>query len=222
MAFIQGLVLEQDSNVYMNSDGSYGLLAQIPTPVSGGRVNGDYWAIPVLGQGVVGKGFFYKPCQPYDTVKPDVQAFKVIQLQVDNQQTTYFVCGISTQYSNASYDAETGHSATPVLMPTTVYQVLPSQVINTQNRSGLYFAMLAAPTLLSGQNYYGKGYLNGVALPALSATGYATAALLLSAMNSLWSAVGTWSYSVSDNITFQAVQSAGTGTDVLIAAISVA
>lgn len=222
MAFIQGLVLEQDANVYMNSDGTYGYLTQLPTPVSGGRINGDYWAVPSAAQGITDKGFFYKPCQPADIIKPDVQAFRVVQIQVDNQQTVYYVCGTSTQYNAASYDAETGHASPPVLMPLTVNAIVPSQVLCNQNRQGLYFAMLAAPTLLAGQSYYGKGYFNGVALAALSATGYSSAALLIAALNSSWGAVGTWSYSVTDNITFQAIQASGSGTDILTAAISAA
>lgn len=222
MAFTPVLVIRQDANYFINSDGSYGYVTAIPTPLSGGRIDCDYWASPVNLHGIVGKGLNFSICQPTDTIKPDVQSFHVVRITAEKESTCWYALGTSTQYSAAAYDAEIGHSTPPVLMPSTVVNILPSQNVCHQNRQGLYIAMLAAPTLLANLKYYASGFFNNVALPALSSTGYSTAATLLAAMNSLWSIAGTWSYSASDNITFQLTQASGPGTDVLTASITVA
>jgi len=219
MAFISALVLQQDVNNYINSDGSYGYITPVPTPASGGRIDCDYWATPYNQQNIVGKGFKYTPCQPTDTAKPDVQSVHVVRIITSAQSTDWYCLGTSVQYTASASAADA--NAAPVPMPTAIVNILPSQNICNQNRAGLYVAVLSAPTLISPKNYYASGYFNGTALAALSGSGYATAALLVAAMNSLWSIVGTWTLS-ADNITVIATQAAGTGYDVLAAAITTA
>lgn len=223
MAFIPALVIQQDSTLYLNSDGSYGFITQIPTPASGGRLDTDYWASPVNSQGIVGKGLKFTPCLPGDTNKPDVQSFHVVRVVSNRQSADWYLNGTSTQYNLSSYDAEIAHASTPVLMPVTVVNILPSQVICNQARAtGLYTAYLGASSQLPGQKYYASGYFNGVALAPLSVIGYSTIAGLVADMNSLWSNVGAWSYYVPDGLSVFATQAAGSGTDVLTAAIVLA
>ena len=223
MAFTQALVIQQDSVLYINSDGSYGFVTAIPTTASGARIDTDYWASPVNQQGIVGKGLKFTSCSLLDTNKPDPQSFRVVRIISDRQSTDWYLLGTSLQFIATCYDVEIGRSATPVLMPTAIVNIIPSQVIRSQAKAtGLYTAYLAASNQLAGQRYYASGYFNGVALPALSGAGYATMAALINDMNTLWSVVGTWSYYTVDSLSVFATQAAGTGLDVLTAAIVVA
>jgi len=214
MAYTSALVIQQNASIF-----PLGNITPIPTPATGGRIDCDYWATPVVGFGIVGKGFIYKPCQPTDLIAtaPDPQSFHVVRIISQTESTDWYVVGTSTQYNAAAYDAEVGHSSPPVLMPQTLSAFLPSQNICNQTLSGFYFGVLAAPTPLGALHYYANGIFNGVALPAI--TNQASAGALLTALNANWGAVGTWTLS-ADNVTFIVTQSAGTGNDVLAAAIT--
>ncbi len=223
MAYISGLVIQKDSTVFVKSDGTAGQLMLVPTPSQGASLDGDFWATPVTNFGIVGTGFKYTPCQSGDSIglAPDIQSFHVVRVIVYNQEqsTDWYVVGNSLQYTNSSGDAE-AHTSPPVAMPQTLSAFLPTQILCNQNDAGLYFAMLGAPSLPLGGKYFARGYFNGVALTALSGAGYTTAALLLTALQSSWSGVGTWT-KTADNLTFIATQAAGSGTDVLSAAITI-
>ena len=223
MAFLPALVIQQDYIINVNSDGTYGFTGQIPTPLSGGRIDCDFWAVPVNGQGIVSDGFKYIPCQPSDTVKPDVQAFHVVRVYSASQPTVWHIYGNSLQYNAASYDAETGHANPAVVMPSPVVAINPVQLICNQSRAtGLYTAILGAPTLTAGLKYYANGYFNSAALPALSTAGYATTPLLVAAMNASWAIAGTWSSS-ADNLTVILTQTtSAVGTDLLAVVITAA
>lgn len=223
MAFISALIIQQDYIITVNSDGTFGFTSQIPTPLSGGKIDCDYWAVPVVGQGFVSDGFKYIPCQPADTIKPDVQAFHVVRILSFTQSTVWTVYGTSLQYNAASYDAETGHSSTPVLMPVPTSTLIPMQLICNQGKStGLYTGTFAAPTYNASKNYFATGYFNAAALPALSGSGYSTMAALIAAMNSNWSIAGVWTSS-ADNLTVILTEAASAvGTDLLGVTITVA
>ncbi len=224
MAYTPALVIQKDTYILKNGDASFGQIMLVPTPASGGMVDSDYWATPILGEGIVGNGFEYTPTTPGSLTKPDVQSFHVIRLIMQTNQsnisTTWWVVGNSTQYINTSADAEVGHASPPILMPQTLASFVPTQVLCNQNDAGLYFGILAAPVPLSGRRYFAKGYYNGVALTALSGAGYVSAATLLTALNANWSNVGTWTKSADDQ-TFFVTQASGSGSDVLDAAITI-
>lgn len=223
MAYTPALVIQQDTYIFRNGDASFGKITLIPTPASGGMVDHDYWATPVLGDGIVGTGFTYTPTESSSLVKPDIQSFHVVRIIMQTNQsnvsTTWYAVGNSQQYLNASADAE-GHTSPPFVMPQTLASFVPSQVICNQNDAGDYFGILAAPIPLGSGKYFAKGYFNGVALTALSGAGYASAATLLTALQSSWSNVGTWT-KTADNQTFIVTQTSGSGTDVLEAAITI-
>lgn len=228
MAYTPALVIQKDTYILNNSNGTFGQIQLIPTPMSGGMVDGDYWATPVTDNGIVGTGFTYTPAQPGDVLAtaPDIQSFHVVRIIMQTNQsnisTTWWVVGNSSQYILSAADAEVGHASPPVLMPQTLAAFVPSQTLCLQDANGAYFAVLGAPTLGAGA-YFVKGYLNGVALPAASPSGYATADLLLTFLNTAttgWAAVGTWT-KTADNLTFIATQTSGSGTDVLSAAITI-
>lgn len=220
MSYIQALVIQKDSNIFVNDDGTFGQLQLVPTPSSGGKVDSDYWASPIIGDGIVGTGFNYLATTAASTTKPETQSFHVVRIIVYNNQqaTAWWVVGNSTQYMDASEQQEDFVSP-PFMMPQTLAAFVPEQILCNVDDNGLYFGVLAAPTLGAGR-YFAKGYLNGVALTALSGAGYASAATLLTALNASWSNVGTWTKS-TDNLTFIVTQAAGSGEDVLSAAITV-
>lgn len=221
MSYISGLVIQKDSTIYFNeSTGTFGQIQLVPTPSSGGKVDSDYWATPIIDSGIVGTGFTYEVTQPGSVAKPDIQSFHVVRIIVYNgqQSTAWWVVGNSTQYINASNDEEAFVSP-PFAMPQTLAAFVPDQTLCNVDANGKYFGILAAPTLGSGR-YFAKGYLNGVALTALSGAGYASAATLLTALNASWGNVGVWT-KTADNQTFIVTQSAGSGTDILAAAITV-
>lgn len=225
MAYTPALVVQKDTYILRNGDTSFGQIMLIPTPASGGMVDSDYWATPILDQGIVGTGFHYEPTVSSSVDRPDPQSFHVVRIIMQTNQsnisTTWWVVGNSQQYINASADAEVGHASPPVLMPQTLATFVPSQVICNQDDSGNYFGILGIPIPISGaQRYFAKGWLNGAALAALTPSGYASASTLLTALNSLWSTVGTWT-KTSDNQTLIVTQTNGSGTDVLEAAVTI-
>lgn len=225
MSYTSALVVQKDSTIYKNSDGTFGQLMLVPTPSSGGKVDSDYWLTPVIDSGIVGTGFIPQICQALDVNKPDPQSFHAVRIIVytQDQSTAWWAVGNSTQYILASNDAESNApSSPPVTMPQTLAAFVPEQVICNQNANGLYFGILAAPTLGTGK-YFVKGYYNDSALPAASGAGYASASALLTFLNTAvtgWASVGTWT-KTADNLTFIVTQSAGSGTDTLAAAITV-
>lgn len=220
MSYITALVIQQDSNVFIDSaTGVVGQTMLIPCPSSGGQVDSDYYAIPVTGFGIIGTGFKYLPTTPGDVSKPDAQAFHVVRIIKNDQSTCWYAVGNSTQYIQASEDVECCTSP-PLAMPTSAS--LPvfagCETICNQNDAGLYFAVFAAPTPDTG-TYSAKGYYNDVSLPTVTG---ATVAALVTALNSngSWSAIGTWTN--PSGATLVVTQAAGDGTDVLCASFTVA
>ena len=231
--YIPALVIKHNNDVFLNTANTFdavvvGQTMSIPTPGAGGVVDGDYWAVPITDNNVV-SGFDFIPDDGV-TVLSDTnpQAFHVFRITNRFGDDYYYCVGHSTAatsgspascgYIQASEDAECC-SATPCVLPdgSDLPVITPCQLMcNLDAAGGKYFAIFALPTLTSNYRYFPYGYFNNVALAAASATGYSTAASLLSFLNSNWSSVGTWSFpdSPSDNI-LKVTQTSGSGTDTL-------
>lgn len=224
MAFIPALVIEQASTVFINSaTGAIGATQNIPTPNSGGFIDGDYWATPVTGFGIVGTGFRYTPCNASSVDKPDAQSFHVVRIinQNTNNPSDSYVLGTSTQYNQASEFVECcGTSSPAIVMPTSsdLPVIAPCTPLCNQDDNGDYFGVFAAPTPDTG-TYAANGYYNDVALPQV--TGATVAALTTNLNNDAdWGAIGTWTN--PDGATLVVTQSGADGTDVLCAVFTVA
>lgn len=232
--YLTGLVIRKNNEDFIGdvgvvhsgasilSSGIGVIVGDIPVPGNsngGASIDGDFWAIPV-NYGTVA-GFRFLPYNPatggVNSVKPDVQAFPVFKLSLtpDFGSDYWYVYGTVAQYLTASG----GGAALPV---TLAVSEAPCQTLCNQNpTSGLFIGNLGIPNLTSNQRLFPYGYFNGVALPAGSANGYNTPALLLTFLNTAvtgWAAVGTWTLS-ADNLTAIVTQAAGPGTDTLCAAI---
>lgn len=235
--YIPALVIKHNNDVFFNVKTLVaGLSSEIPTPGAGGRVDGDFWAIPITDNGIV-SGFNFLPCNPTDVAPPatvtnSAQCFHAFRLTTQLGNDSWYCRGKTTGtdngspatwgYIQAASDAECC-SATPRVLPTDLPVFAPCQPLCYWNASNLYFAMFALPTL-TGQNwYFPYGYFNNVLLPAAARDGYQTPTTLLTFLNSgAWGAIGTWSYADAPaNTRLQVVQSAGSGLDVLCAVITV-
>lgn len=231
-AYITGLVIRRNSSDFLGNVGvarsagvisttGIGVIAgDIPTPGNsngGAAIDGDYWCVPIVSQGVYG-GWKFLPYNSafggINSVQPDAQAFAVTRISLQPQfgSDDWYILGTTAQYLTAAG----GGAALPLVVP--VNEVACQTLCNQNNTSGLYFGAIGIPTQTLGWNFYAYGYFNQVALTALSASGYATPALLLTALNASWSGVGTWTLS-ADNRTLIVTQTAGPGTDTLCAAV---
>ncbi len=223
MAFIPALVIQDLSTVQINSaTGAIGVTQNIPTPASGGFIDGDYWATPQTSFGIVGTGFKYTPCSASSTDSPDAQSFHVVRIinQNSNNPSDVYVLGTSVDYNQASEFADCcGTSSPAVVMPTSadLPVIAPCTILCNQDDNGDYFGVFAAPTPDTG-TYAANGYYNDTALPQVTG---ATVAALTTALNNngSWSAIGTWTN--PSGATLVVTQSGADGTDVLCMVITV-
>jgi hypothetical protein len=217
MAYIPALIVQYDNDVYLNEDGTIGQTMLIPTPSSGGVVDDDYWAVPV-SLGVV-TGFNYQSTTAGSTTQPEGsngQAFHVVRIVSKNVPDDWYALGTSTDYINASQEAECcSEDSPPDVMPTTQPVLAPCQVLCDTNTGGLYIGVWGIPTP-DLATYHVRGFIDGVAAPQVNS---ATAAGLAGALNGSgpWAAVGTWSVS---GTTLTVTQSAGDGTTVVCIVIT--
>lgn len=226
MSYISALVIQTTDEILINeTTGEVGQTQQIATPNSGGQLDGDFWATPVTGFGVIGTGFNYVPTQPGSSSdKPDVQSFHVFRLINQSQAGNVYVLGTSTQYNTVSKEVECCGTTSPApVMPTSADLPIIAAcqtLCNQDATSGLYVGVFAAPTPDTG-TYAANGYFNGVALPQVTA---ATVALLNTALNAnaSWNStsIGTWTNpSGATLIVTQGVNAPG--TDILCMKITV-
>lgn len=225
-AYIPALVIQKNDSVFISTTGvtvqksggneitvGVGLSTEIPTPEGGGVPDGDYWAIPVNDSGIV-TGFTYlayNANDPVGSVKPNLQAFAVCRIMNLNGSDYWWIVGTVAQYITADGGAA---------LPTTITSlVAPCQSMGVWDANNLYFAVLQLPVITGNQRYFPYGYMNGVALPSGSNTGYTTPSALLSFINTNWTNVGspvstiTWTLS-ADNLTLLGEENNGVGTDV--------
>lgn len=226
--YITGLVIRKNDMDFFQTVGvarSAGVIStsgigvvkgDIPVPGNsngGASIDGDFWCVPIVDGGVYG-GWKFLPYNPggVNTLPPTAQSFAVTKLSLIPPfgSDYWYVLGTTAQYLTAAG----GGAALPLIVP---QLETPCQTLCNQNSTtGLYFGILGTPNQTLGWNFYAYGYFNNVALPALSASGYATLALLLTALNSNWSSVGTWT--LNGNV-LVVTQSAGPGTDTLCAQV---
>lgn len=217
-SFIPALIIKHNNTVYLDDNlVAYGDIQTIPTAGSGGRPDGDYWAVPIT-EGVV-SGFNFVPTSPDSTDAPSVQSFHVFRLitsKAFGKADYWYVLGTTTDYIAASNAAECCSGEDP--LPTEVTPLAPTQLLCQWNNptDQEYFAVLAVPSLAFGDRIYGYGYFNNEALPDLAVGGYASASALVSALNSLWGATVGGTFVLADNgSTIILTQTAGPGTDEL-------
>jgi hypothetical protein len=225
--YIPALVIKHNNSVFLTPDLSVGVTMPIPTPGAGGRIDGDYWAVPISNYGIV-TGFNYEPTTPDDTEPPTLQSFHVFRLVTDFGNDVWIVRGSSTfdgespanaGYIQSSQDAECC-ADTPATLPTDVPALVPCQTACEFNADNNYFFILAIPT--DTGTLTATGYLNGEALSPASG---ANAAALLISLNSLWTNQGspqiaiTWTLA-NENTTAIGVITAGSGEDVLCARVT--
>lgn len=221
---ISALVIKHNNDVFENPSAlSVGTIMDIPTQGAGGVLDGDFWAVPITDNVV--SGFNFIPCAPTDTDAPTAQSFHVFRLTNRFGYDSWYVRGKTTGtdngspatygYIEAAADAECC-SATPRVLPTDVPVIAPCQTMCEFDSNGKYFAIFSLPALTGNLRYYPYGYYNDALGDAATATGYATADLLLSFLNSgSWGAIGTWTYSDAAKTILKVTQDAGSGTDVI-------
>jgi hypothetical protein len=191
--FIPALVIKHNNSVFLTADLVVGVTMAIPTPGSGGVIDGDYWAVPISDYGVV-TGFNFEPTTPTDTDPPTLQSFHVFRLISRFGNDVFYVRGTTTTdgespanagYIQAAQDAECCEES-PATLPTDVPQMLPCQTACEFNADSNYFFVIGLPTDIG--TYTGNGYINGEVLPQITS---ATAAGLQTAMNSSWTNIGS-------------------------------
>lgn len=225
--FVTGKVIRRNTETFLDTDlVNYGVSMPLPTPGSGGDPSdGDFWAVPITDNNVV-DNFNFVPTTPGSSDKPTPQSFHVFRLITvpgRAQRNTWYALGTTSDYINASKDAEccdlgVDDQDAPILareLPSTVTPIAPDQVMCKTDVSGDYYAVFGAPTIPpSTGKVYAYGWFNGAPLTALSGSGYTTIALLVTAMNTNWGTPvgGTFAYA---NGVITLTQTAGSGHDVI-------
>lgn len=210
--YIPALILQKNNDQYINRGIDAGIVGLIPSPDSGGAVFGDYWASPVDGDIV--SALEYTPCAPDAATPPTPQAFHVVRINAVNQNgpgaDTYYVLGTSTQYIQASKDAECCESPGYAL-PTTKPDFAPCQSL-CANSDGYGFGIWGLPSPIGGGNLRATGFYTVAAtgttttLPGISSPSAAQLAVALNG-NATWAAVGEWTVT-SDGLTLKVIQDA--------------
>jgi len=214
---IQALVLQKGTtNFYKPSQNQYGTIMLIPTPGAGGLIDGDYLATYVTDYGIDEGGLQYSIISAGQSPLPAFNAIPCCRISTTNQGADdWYIAGTSLQYISTANAAECCSGTNTNPLPTTIPPAYPCQLLCNQDPTTfLFFGVFGIPSLPAGQNYYAAGYFNGVALTALSGSGYASPAALLAAFNTNWNNVGTWT-SLGSPATFVVTEAAGTGTDLL-------
>lgn len=229
-SFISALVIKHNNTLFKNDDnGVIGKTMSIPTPGSGGSPHGDFWAVPVADYGVF-TGFKFEPTTPNNATPPTLDSFHVFLLVNENAKgrdswwvrgrTTYTTVGSPQEYGyiQAAADAECC-DATPGQLPTDLPLFSACQEMCQWDANGKYFAIWQLPSLSGNLRYLAYGRFNGVALTALTATGYTSGALLATGMTSAWGTAAGGTFTFANNA-LQLVQTAGDGDDVICVTIA--
>lgn len=232
-SFIPALVIKHNNDVYLTDDLVVGVTMSIPTPGSGGVIDGDYWAVPIVDNGIV-TGFDFEPTTPDDATPPTPQSFHVFRLISRFGNDVWYVRGATTidgdspandGYIQAAQDAECCDE-TPRTLPTDVPELFPCQTACQFDADGNYFFILGVPSLGAGESYVANGYLDDETLPEASG---ATVTALVVSLNSLWTGVGspditiTWTQSDTGSTGLPVIIGTitdGDGTDILCAKIT--
>lgn len=220
--FLKALAIQFNNEVYLNDGVTPGqIVHNVPTPSAGGVIDGDYWAIPV-NEGVE-SGFNYYATDPDSTDAPDPQAFHVVRISQNNAYDKWWLLGTSTEYAVAAETVECcGDSSPSGAMPLDAPSIAPCQTI-CENADGDLIAVFGIPTKTTAQRFFPFGYINGVALPDASASGYTTTGTLLTFLNANWTTgalTNTWAVS-ADGLTLTNTLDTSPGNDEICAVIAV-
>lgn len=225
--FISGLVIKQNNEVYLTDDLVVGVIKPVPTPGGIYSLDGDYWAVPITNYGVA-TGFNFVPTFATDTDAPTPQSFHVFRLTSRFGNDSWYVRGTTSLsgdspaeagYIEVSQDAECC-AESPRTLPTDVPDIVPCQVACEWNADENYFVVLGLPT--DTGTYTGTGYMNGEALPTITA---ATPAALETQLNNNWTNLGSPNVAITwtvTNLVAMGVITDGTGEDSFCASITVA
>jgi hypothetical protein len=222
--FIPALVIKHNNSVFLTPDLQVGVTMTIPTPGSGGVIDGDYWAVPISDYGVV-TGFNFEPTTPDDTEPPTLQSFHVFRLISRFGNDVWYVRGSTTfdgespanpGYIQAAQDAECC-AETPVTLPTDVPLMQPCQTACEWDTDGNYFFMIALPT--DAGTFTANGYLNGEELPEVTGATPAALQAALSAWNNIGSPNVEITWTLLNDNTIKGVITDGTGEDTLCASV---
>lgn len=222
-SFISAKVIKRNNTLFLSDTGIVGQIMSIPTPGSGGVIDGDYWAVPITNYGIF-TGFNYEPALPDDETPPTVDSFHVFRLTNRFGNDWMYVRGRTTintteyGYIQASADAECCASPARSL-PTSIPNIAGCQLMCEWDANSKYFALWGLPSLSGNLRYLAYGYFNNVALTALTATGYVSSTTLVSAMNSSWGATVGGTFAFANNV-LTLTQTAGPGTDVICVTIT--
>ena len=214
--FISANVIKHNNTVFLDTDlVTYGDIQIVPTPGSGGRPDGEYWAVPITDGGVV-DGFDFVPYGPQNPIKPSTQSFRVLRLVTSKdygKSDYWYIVGTEANYVASSQAAECCDA--PIPMPLSVPPLAPTQLMCQYNNPTDmdYFAVWGVPTLEYGDSgYWAYGYFNDTALSPLFVNG-ATPAALVSAMQSAWGSTVGGTFTLVGGIVIVLTQSNGQGTD---------
>jgi hypothetical protein len=145
-----------------------------------------YWMVPIKDSGIVSILEPVPAIGIYATSPPTPDSVRAIRVR-DKYSPNYTWWVLTTL---ADYYAACGSccGAAFVPIPTPLLPVIiPCQsVCEAVNAAGLYLSTFGVPADLG--TYWAYGYFNGVVLPTRTA---ATLALLVTALNAAWSAVGS-------------------------------
>lgn len=200
-SFIPALVIRHNNDVYLTEDLVVGVTQSIPTPGSGGVIDGDYWAVPITDHGIV-TGFKFTPTTPDSTEPPTPQSFHVFRLTTRFGYDVWWVRGTTTTdgasptnpgYIEAAQAAECC-AEDAVDLPTDVPELFPCQTACEFDADGSYFFILSVPTLGAGESYVANGYLDDEALTELTS---GTVGGLVTALNASWDGLGSPSIAIT-------------------------
>jgi len=215
---IQALVLRKGNQIDFVKSQLIGSLQEIATPLEGGHLDGDYYAVPV-NEGFV-SDYDYIPYNLADSPNQPLPLWgiPVFKLSMTNSSDSWIVVGTSAQYVTASNGgtalptttAYLNGSANPynsvyyIHGAATLYGV---QTVYGADVNGNTTVNLALPTLSGSLQLFPFANVNGTeAYPTASIAGttYTTPANLLTFANAHWTTIGsttfTWALS-SDNLT---------------------
>lgn len=192
------LILESNGEVFLRGNNvlkagnDIGKVGLVPTPDGGGSNEGDFWATPINDEGAV-TGIQFQPYNlldnsPVNQPKPyslPATKIRVMGVLTNGKPDYYFVLGTSAQWAAASLP-----DATSLVYWPQSQRALPTGVLNT------YAFTLGVPSLAVGQTLFFKGWINGVALAAASAGGYANISELLVFLNANVNTYGSPAISV--------------------------
>lgn len=219
---IPALVLRKNFAVDYLVNGVIGSLQEIPTPLEGAEITGDFYAIPA-NYGVYADPIKeLVPYNPNDSprVTLPLWAIPVTALTMTNNSNTFIFVGTSAQYVTASG----GGAALPTNLAylngtanpySTAYRIHATdllyavQNVNGVDINGNAAILLSVPPIpnASGLQLFPFGNVNGVeaySTATLAGTSYASPASLLTFLQTHWATLNgvniTWTLSV-DNLT---------------------